>query len=1150
MSISKKIISVALTATTAVWASGALLLVPVVSAQTTADLQTQIAALLTQIQQLQAQLNAAKGVPSSSYSYTRDLTVGSKGADVTALQQTLINGGYLTAVSAPTAYFGSLTKAAVAAWQSAVGLSPAAGYFGPKSRAYVASLAGVPGAPSVPGVPAPASGLAVSLSSQNPAAGSLISSLTTAAARVPVLAVNLTAGNSGAVNVTELKFHKTGVISDSSISGAYLVESGKVLAQYNSISQGVIDFAGLGLSVGAGQTRTLWLAIDPSTGLSAGNTTGFSLASAADVISSDASGNAITASGVFPLSGSIFTVTTVTNPAIASLTITSSSIANSVTAGTTGDIVGSWNFTAANSKVWLKGVNFKVIGSANKSDLRNLKLYVNSAQIGSTLASVASDGTAYFDASANPGTINTGSNNIQIYADVMGSPSYNFQFEILNSYDVYGVDSQYNVPVSAAANAGTLVSIQQGQITVSQSSDTPTGNLAVGQSNITLAKFTFYAAGEAVKIKYVDFKLTFVNPNATTSISGQVKNVAITDDAGGQIGTTINTPVSGNNCTALGGTSSYATSSGSGVYSDCFGTATSPVNYIVPANTTRVLSLKVDIQSTAVFGTVVGSLTQETGNNLQGLTSSASGNSGSATGASLSLASSQLGVTQNTAIGTQNVSTNASNVKIGSYAFSASSADGVTVSNLTLLVSMPGLQNVKVMVGGAQFGSTWNTVGNGTSNSFSGTPFTVPKGGTTYVDVYADIISGAAGATPATTLTGISGTGVTSYNSVGLAANVPGQGLSIAGRPTIMVTVDSATPASGQLVMGSAGNALVAFRFTETSNVENVKITDLNVFDTVNATSGTPGTGTKSGFGNLSLYNGSTLIGTAGSANVSGNVTTTGSASGYGYYYQFHFATAVVVPQANSITLVLKGDVSSYSSSGATDNTTHTFKIATSTDSANNTAVLAVIALGNSSNLGATTTLSSPWGNPQTLLRTKLAVSAAPLGVTSGRAKTSIDDLATLSFAADSAGALQVNSVTLTFNGSAPSVGAGFYYTAAAATPTSCATCGVQLYDAANGTTYFPVASTTSGTNGTLQFNLGGYTISPGTSKSFNVRVNSAGFTQIGSQSVSQTLSITVAQSTNLGWTDALDTSAVGGLNIPAALVPVNVQSVSYSIGS
>jgi hypothetical protein len=1128
MSTPKKFISIALTATTALWASGALLLVPVASAQSPVDLQAQIAALLAQIQQLQAQLNAAKGAPSVSYSYTRDLTVGSKGDDVTALQQMLASGGYLKV--SPTGYFGSLTKAAVAAWQAAVGLSPAAGYFGPKSRAYVASLSVAPSTttPSVPSVPAPASGLAVKLDASNPSAGSLISSTGSAAARVPVLTVDYTAGNSGAVTLNELKFTKTGVISDSSISGAYLVESGKVLAQYNSISSGVISFSGLGLSIAAGQTRALTLAIDPSTGLTAGNTVGFSLAAASNVSSADANGSAVAASGLFPLMGSTFTVTSVSNPSIASMGVVSSSIGTSITAGTTNNIVGAWNFSVSNSKVWLKGVNFKVIGSANKSDVRNLKLYVNGTQVGSTLASVSSDGTAYFDATAAPATLNTGSNNIQVFADIMGSPSYNFQFEILNSY---AVDSQYNVPIAGASNTGMQVSITSGSITVSQSGDTPTGNLAPGQSGITIAKFAFYAGGEAVKVKYLDFTLAF--NTATSTLSGWVKNVSLTDDAGGQLGTTINTP---------GGTSStcaIATAGWTGgTYNDCFGTIASPINYVIPANTTRVLSLKADIQSGASFSSVVGALTAETTNNLQGLTSSASARSGGASGASLTLASSQLIVACNTAVGTQTVAKPATAQKIGSYALTASSADGVTVSTLQFLTQSYGvgsyLQNLKVMVAGTQFGTTQSTVGANGTYSFSGTPFTVPKGGTIYVEVYSDILSSAtATTTPAiTTMTGLSGTGVTSYNSLSLASNVACQGITVAGQSGITITADSANPAAGQLVMGSTGNSLAAFRFTETSNVENVKITDMNVFDVVAATATT-----KAGFGNMSLYNGSTWLGTAGSAVAS----TATSTPAYGYIYTFHFATPVIVPQANSVSLTLKGDVSSYASSGATDNTSHAFRIAISTDSINNTSSV-VVALGASSNATSTVTLTNPNGNAQTILRTKLTVSATPLGVTSGRSKTSIDDLATLNFAADAAGAVVLNSLTVTFSGSATNSSSLFF-----ASGTS-STYYVTLYDSINGTTYNASSSIVG--SGTLTYNLRGYTVSAGTSKSFTLRFNSSGGAPAGSASVSQTLSATVAAYTDVGWADSLDASAVSGLNVPASTVPINVQSVSYAIGT
>jgi len=100
-------------------------------AATSTDLSAQIAALQAQLAALMAQ---AGGSSSASATFTMDLTIGSKGADVTALQNWLIGKGFNIAAGA-TGFFGAQTKAAVAAWQAANGITPAAGYFGPKSRA-------------------------------------------------------------------------------------------------------------------------------------------------------------------------------------------------------------------------------------------------------------------------------------------------------------------------------------------------------------------------------------------------------------------------------------------------------------------------------------------------------------------------------------------------------------------------------------------------------------------------------------------------------------------------------------------------------------------------------------------------------------------------------------------------------------------------------------------------------------------------------------------------------------------------------------------------------------------------------------------------------------------------------------------------------
>ncbi len=113
---------------------------PAAKADTTSDLQAQISSLLAQIAALQAQLGTSSTTTTST-TFTRDLTIGSTGADVTALQTWLISKGFAISAGA-TGYFGAQTQAALAAYQAANAITPAAGYFGPITRAKVNASAG------------------------------------------------------------------------------------------------------------------------------------------------------------------------------------------------------------------------------------------------------------------------------------------------------------------------------------------------------------------------------------------------------------------------------------------------------------------------------------------------------------------------------------------------------------------------------------------------------------------------------------------------------------------------------------------------------------------------------------------------------------------------------------------------------------------------------------------------------------------------------------------------------------------------------------------------------------------------------------------------------------------------------------------------
>ncbi len=77
---------------------------------------------------------AGRVLGASSYNFSANLSLGSTGDDVLELQKILIGEGHLK-VAAPTGYFGAMTLAAVKAYQTAHGITPASGFVGPITRA-------------------------------------------------------------------------------------------------------------------------------------------------------------------------------------------------------------------------------------------------------------------------------------------------------------------------------------------------------------------------------------------------------------------------------------------------------------------------------------------------------------------------------------------------------------------------------------------------------------------------------------------------------------------------------------------------------------------------------------------------------------------------------------------------------------------------------------------------------------------------------------------------------------------------------------------------------------------------------------------------------------------------------------------------------
>lgn len=74
-----------------------------------------------------------------------DMTLGATGANVTNLQTFLVEGGYMTMPAGVAyGYFGGLTQSSLGKYQAAMGITPAAGYFGRITRASITCVVETP----------------------------------------------------------------------------------------------------------------------------------------------------------------------------------------------------------------------------------------------------------------------------------------------------------------------------------------------------------------------------------------------------------------------------------------------------------------------------------------------------------------------------------------------------------------------------------------------------------------------------------------------------------------------------------------------------------------------------------------------------------------------------------------------------------------------------------------------------------------------------------------------------------------------------------------------------------------------------------------------------------------------------------------------
>ncbi len=496
-------------------------------AVTTAELQAQIAALLAQIQTLQTQLATTGGTTVvSSTTFTRNLTVGSKGDDVKALQQWLNASGYKVSASGAgspgneTTVFGPATKAALAKYQAANGISPAVGYFGPITRAKVASAGGgtttggtTTGGVTTPVVTVPSgTDLVVSLASDTPTTKTLGSGT----AFNPGLKLALTAGSKN-VSITSIKLQKNGFLANTNLNGVEVVTSdgkrhGNVVTSVNADNTILLTMSSDPIAVSAGRTETATIRFNLLTGNYTG-TVGFSILAVSDI-----SADTTALSGSYPLTGNLMSIVN----GGSSLASTTVDVLNTTGSSTLNVDPANWQEitkfriqeTSSNEGVNLHKLTLYNYGSGADSDVGSLRL---TAQDGTVLATATQVSKIVAFTLATPYFIEKGlTKDFTVWAKIADGAARTLNYVVYNDYDVdiRGTSTGVSVVPAAAGsndtsfpvgNGRNIQTIGSGTLTLARASDSPSNSITPGSTSVVLAKYKVRPTGENVELRQVAF---------------------------------------------------------------------------------------------------------------------------------------------------------------------------------------------------------------------------------------------------------------------------------------------------------------------------------------------------------------------------------------------------------------------------------------------------------------------------------------------------------------------------------------------------------------------------------------------------------------------------------------------------------------------
>ncbi len=775
-------------------------------ADTLSDLQAQIATLMAQIAALTGGSTSTAGSGAGCYTFTQNATVGTSGGEVMWIQKFLnTHGAVISATGAgspgnESSYFGAKTKAAVAKFQAANGVAPAAGYWGALTRAKANQLcAGTPGTPGTPGVPVTGNGLKVMLAADNPTYGALVQGQA-----IAELAKFTFANPTGsAITVTNLAFKRIGVSSDSTLANVYLFNGATRITDSAGVSNTAFNFnAPTGLfTIPAGGTVTISVRSDIAASTN-GQQVGVQLTSVS-------SSGLLDSSVVLPITGSALLISSATLATVDFASGTTPATNTNLTPA--NDIVVWQNVATIGTRaVNLTSFQLRNLGSIGLNDVRNLRLYVDGVQVGNAVPNlVAGETSVSWDLSAAPKRLESGGRTIKVVGDVVGGSSLTMQFSLRRAADARFIDTELNQPILATAASAAFSARSTGvqtigaaSVSVVKANTSPSSNITLGASNQKFATFELRASGEDVKIESL-----YVNADTSAGAQAGLDNGKVFVD-GVQVGSTKDLTDGSDIQFTFG--SSFIAKAGAVHVIDIYADAKSSTGTALTSGQTVVVTLDGDSNSSNAFGQVSLNAVDVPGSDVAANT--------------LTISSATLTATKYSGYGNQTIIAGTSNARLGSFTLSSGSTEGTNVNTIVVDLSADEAASITDLrlvdaATGAQIGTAKPSPS--TSNSFS-VNFDVPVSSTKTIDVVANIKSGANVGTWAADIdTSSGGLGLSTSNSVTIGSDLTLQTITV-GTGSLTAAVGT-SPDNANVIAGSNDVKVGSFNFTASNSAFTVQ---------------------------------------------------------------------------------------------------------------------------------------------------------------------------------------------------------------------------------------------------------------------------------------------------------------------------------------